>query len=273
MIFQQKEKVINKVIEIPLNWIRPNPHNPRTSFDESDLASLAESIRQNGLLQPLTVRKKDSDFYELIAGERRLRAVRMLQLETIPCIVVDMSDKDASIMALIENIQRKDLSFFDEAMALQQLIEMYGLTQEDTALKLGFAQSTIANKLRLLKLTEEERIIIIENKLTERHARCLIRLKNTEDRLVILKQIVKQSLNVEKSEQLIDNFLTKQKIKADFAKKASMLKDVRLFINTINKAVETMKAIGIPANSTKICHDDCIEYRVIIPIEKSRKNA
>jgi ParB family chromosome partitioning protein len=184
-----------------------------------------------------------------------------------------MTDKNASIMALVENIQRADLSFFDEAMALQDLINMYGLTQEDTALKLGFAQSTIANKLRLLKLTDEERSIIMDANLTERHARALLRVKNTEDRLILLKQIVKQQLNVEKTDHLIDTFLMKQKVKADFAKKAGLFKDVRLFIDTINKAIDTMKAVGIPANSTKICHEDCIEYRVIIPLEKIHKNA
>ncbi|MDR0918676.1 MAG: ParB/RepB/Spo0J family partition protein [Oscillospiraceae bacterium] len=273
MLFQQREKVVNRVLEIPIELVKPNPHNPRTSFDEEELSGLAESIRQNGLLQPLTVRRKDDCTYELIAGERRLRAVRMLGLETISCIVVDMSDKNASIMALVENIQRKDLSFFDEALALQELIDVYGLTQEDTAIKLGFVQSTVANKLRLLKLTDEERSLIVAARLTERHARALLRLKNTEERLIILKQIIKQKLNVEKSERLIDNFLTKQKIKADFAKKASLFKDVRLFINTINKAVDTMKAVGIPANSTKIQNENSIEYRIIIPLEKVAKKA
>lgn len=268
MFIKEKEK-FQKVIQVPLSWIRPNPHQPRTQFDEDELKSLADSIRENGLLQPLTVRKKDEDCYELIAGERRLRAARLLELSSISCIVMDMSDRNAAVLALVENIQRKDLNFFDESAAIAELIEIHGLTQEDAAIKLGKAQSTIANKLRLLKLLPEERRYIIDNKLTERHARAVLKLTNPDERIAILKMIVKYNYNVEKTESIIDNFLTKTQLKADFEKRKGLFRDVRLFMNTINKAIETMKAAGVPANSSRINHEDCIEYRVFIPIKST----
>ncbi|MDY4414779.1 MAG: ParB/RepB/Spo0J family partition protein, partial [Ruminococcus sp.] len=155
-----KDKQINKVIEIDVRLIVPNPHQPRTEFDDSDIRSLAESIGQNGILQPLSVRKS-GEKYELIAGERRLRAAKMCGLQAVPCIVHDISERNSAILALVENIQRQDLSFFDEAAAIEKLISYYGMTQEDAASKLGKAQSTIANKLRLLRLTPEERELIM----------------------------------------------------------------------------------------------------------------
>ena len=147
-----KEKLVNKVVEINIDDILPNPYQPRKDFTE-DITSLAESIAQNGILQPISVRKKDNR-YELIAGERRLRAAKMCQFEVVPCIIHDVSDRHSAVLALVENIQRQDLSFFDEASAIEKLITHYGMTQEDAAAKLGRAQSTIANKLRLLRLTE-----------------------------------------------------------------------------------------------------------------------
>ena len=147
-----KEKLINKVVEIAINEILPNPYQPRTDFNE-DISALAESIAQNGILQPLSVRRKDGRF-ELIAGERRLRAAKMCGFEVVPCIIHEVSDRHSAVLALVENIQRQDLSFFDEAAAIEKLISYYGMTQEDAASKLGKAQSTIANKLRLLRLSK-----------------------------------------------------------------------------------------------------------------------
>ena len=261
-----KEKLINKVVEIGIGEIIPNPYQPRTDFNE-DITALAESIAQNGILQPLSVRKKDGK-YELIAGERRLRAAKMCGFEAVPCIVHEVSDRHSAILALVENIQRQDLSFFEEAAAIEKLITYYGMTQEDAAAKLGRAQSTIANKLRLLRLTEKERECIIHYGLTERHARSLLRLGSPDDRLFILEKIIKNNLNVERSEHLIDEFIGSQRSKVSYKKRSVVFQNVKMFVNTINKAVETMQAAGISADSRKIQNEDYIEYRVRIPIQK-----
>ena len=267
---RDKEKEENKIVQIPVDSIIPNPHQPRTEFDHSDISSLAESICQNGILQPLSVRKIAGG-YELIAGERRLRAAKVSGLKYVPCIILDITERTSAILALVENIQRQDLSFFDEANAIEKLISYYGMTQEDAAVKLGKAQSTIANKLRILKLSDEEKELILKFNLTERHARSLLRLANKEDRLEILARVIKNNLNVEKTEQAIDEYLGKVKEKESYKKRSIVFRNVKLFVNTINKAVETMKAAGIPADSEKIQREDCIEYRVKIPLMEEKK--
>ena len=262
-----KEKLINKVIEIETKLILPNPNQPRRSFPTNEITALADSISQNGILQPLSVRRIN-DKYELIAGERRLRAAKLCGFRTVPCIVHDMSDRNSAILVLVENIQRQDLSFFEEAIAIEKLITYYGMTQEDAAAKLGKAQSTVANKLRLLRITPEERDLIIKFNLTERHARALLKLASPEERLIVLDKIIKHNLNVEKSEHLIDDFIGLQKDKASYKKRSKVFQNVKMFVNTINKAVETMQAAGISADSRKIQNEDYIEYRVRIPIQK-----
>lgn len=262
-----KEKQINKVVQVSIDEIVPNPHQPRTEFDHADISSLAESIKQNGILQPLTLRKFDTR-YELIAGERRLRAAKLVGLEYVPGIILDISDRASAVLALVENIQRQDLSFFDEANAIEKLIEYYGMTQEDAAIKLGKAQSTIANKLRLLRLSDEEKEIIMRYSLTERHARALLKLACKEDRMKIIERVVKFNLNVERTEQAIEDFVGKNEVKESYKKRSKVFQDVRIFVNTINKAVETMQAAGILANSSKTQNEDYIEYRVRIPINK-----
>ncbi len=263
--FSKEKTDEQRVLSIPVEEITPNPHQPRTAFSSPDLRQLSDSIRQNGILQPLTVRQK-GERYELIAGERRLRAAKIAGLRAVPCIVMEISERNSAILALVENIQRQDLNYFDEAAAIAKLITYYGMTQEDAAIKLGKAQSTIANKLRLLRLTEEERELILEHHLTERHARALLKLGNSSDRLEILHKVIQYSLNVEKTEQAIDAMLGKVREQESLRKRSVLFRDVRLFANTINKAVETMQAAGIPAASQKIQFDDYIEYRVRIPL-------
>lgn len=262
-------KQLNKVIEVEICDISPNPHQPRTEFDTSDIRTLAESIAQNGILQPISVRKK-GEKYEIIAGERRLRAAKMCGLRFVPCIVHDISDRNSAILALVENIQRQDLSFFDEAVAIEKLISYYGMTQEDAAAKLGKAQSTIANKLRLLRLTKEERELIVQFNLTERHARTLLRLGSPQERINILEKVVKNNLNVERTERLVDEYIGNEKIKKSYKKRSKVFSNVRIFVNTINKAVETMQSAGIAADSKKIQNEEYIEYRVRIPITNSQ---
>lgn len=261
MPFLVKEKVVNKVVQIETDKIIPNPYQPRREFD--DLEGLAQSILQNGILQPLTVRRENGEI-ELVSGERRLRAAKMLGMETVPCIIVEMSGRNSAVMALIENIQRQDLSVFDEAEAIAKLIDFYGMTQEDAAVKLGKSQSTIANKLRLLKLDEDTRGKITEYGLTERHARAFLKLPE-EMRPQILETVHCRNLNVEATERLIDTMLHEQTEMESLRKRSVVFKDVRLFVNTINKAVEMMKAAGINADSKKIQQDDFIEYIVRIP--------
>lgn len=261
--FATKEKTINRVVEIEVDRISPNPHQPRKTFGE-DIDGLAESIRCNGILQPLTVRK-ENDNYTLIAGERRLRAAKKLGFVNVPCIVMDITERNSAVMALVENIQRKDLSFFDEAEALSKLLDFYGMTQEDAAAKLGKTQSTIANKLRLLKLPVEIRDKITEYGLTERHARALLKLSDPQQQADMVENIYLKRLNVENTERAINAIILKEKELESIHRRRGAFKDIRLFVNTINKAVEMMKAAGINADSQQIRENDYIEYIVRIP--------
>ena len=264
-----REKPINRIVEVDVSEIVPNPHQPRTGFDPADIQSLVESIAQHGILQPLTVRRGEG-CYELVAGERRLRAATLAGMQAVPCIILEISSRNSAVMALVENIQRQDLSFFDEASAIEKLITYYGMTQEDAAAKLGKAQSTIANKLRLLRLTAEEREIIMKYNLTERHARALLRLAAPEERLAVLEKVVRNNLNVEKTEHAVEELLGQRRKRESYRKRSKGFQNVRIFVNTITRAVETMQAAGIAADSQKIQREDYIEYRVRIPIGEKK---
>lgn len=265
MMFSAKEKVVAKVIQVDVNKIEPNPYQPRREFDDID--GLAQSIKQNGILQPLTVRRTENGF-QLVAGERRLRAAKMLGLESVPCIPMTITERNSAMLALIENIQRRDLSFFDEAEAIAKLIDFYGMTQEDAAISLGKSQPSIANKLRLLKLDKSVQEKISKYGLTERHARALLRLKCKGDQLNIVEVFKEKNMNVEAAERCVEAFLQKEKDLNSFKKRSVVFKDVRLFVNTLNKAVEMMKAAGIEADSQRIQNEDYIEYIVKIPVKK-----
>lgn len=259
-----KEKVINKVVSIGIDQIIPNPNQPRIRFDDEELGQLADSIRENGLLQPLTVRKNPRGQYELISGERRLRAGKLAGLDHIPCIIIETDARQSAVLALIENIQRSNLNFFEEAAAIRNLITEYQISQEEAAVKLGKAQSTIANKLRLLKLTEAEQCAILNNGLSERHARALLKLDDREDRLKVLEKVLQKKMNVVQTEAYIESQLNSPA--RPEKKRVMIIKDVRLFLNTINRALDTMKRAGIKAESTKKQDGEYIEYVVRIPI-------
>lgn len=271
-------KYNKKVIEIPARKIRPNKTQPRQDFYEEDLRSLSQSISNNGLLQPLTVRKLKNDEYELIAGERRLRASVMAGFTKIPCIVMKCSDKDSAIFALIENLQRKDLGMFEEARGINRLIRKYGITQEQAAIQLGKKQSTVANKLRLLRLSYDEQDWIVQAGLTERHARALLKIQNEDSRKEVLSHIIAENLNVKETEKyissLLDNNKKVQPLHNNNNDKKIVVKDVRIFVNTISRAVDIMRMSGIDAVSNKEETEDYIEYTVKIPketaLEKSR---
>ncbi|HIU49932.1 MAG TPA: ParB/RepB/Spo0J family partition protein [Candidatus Limousia pullorum] len=263
----------NKVVDIPIRQIRPNQSQPRKTFKDEELNSLAASIEENGILQPLTVRRLNLQEYELVAGERRLRAAVIAGLKRVPCIVIKCTDRESAIFALLENLQRSDLGMFEEARGISRLIRKYNLTQEEAAAKLGKKQSTVANKLRLLKLTMDEQDWINQAGLSERHARALLRIADENLRKEALSKVISESLNINQTEELVDNIISSSFIAVDdkHRKKRVVIKDVRIFINTINKAVDTMRLAGINAVSKRAENDDYIEYTVRIPKNISSK--
>ena len=257
----------NKVLNISTIQIRPNRTQPRRNFDEDELKSLSRSIVENGILQPLVVRRINNTEFELIAGERRLRAAVMAGLSKVPCVVHKCNDKDSALLALIENLQRADLNMFEEARGIARLIRKYGLTQEQAAIKLGKKQSTIANKLRLLRLGFEEQEWILTANLSERHARTLLRISDENLRREVLSRIIADGLGVSEAEELVTEVLTKKNepVRKKKPEYKIAVKDVRIFVNTINKAVDTMRLSGINAISRRSETDDYIEYTVKIP--------
>lgn len=251
-----------RVVQVNIDSIHPNPAQPRKVFDEQELLGLSRSIRTNGLLQPISVRRT-KEGYEIIAGERRLRACKLAGMTSVSCIVNDCTPERSAVLAMTENLQRQDLQIFEEAEGIRRLIEEWNVTQEEAALRLGKSQSTLANKLRLLRLTEEEREKIVTFHLTERHARALIRISDDQLREKALDQMITKHLNVQQSEELVEKLLTKTDKPAK--KRTFVIKDVRLFFNTINHAIETMKQSGINAQALKSETDDYIECVVRIP--------
>ena len=270
--FISDPKERSKLMNIRTDKINPNPAQPRRKLDEAKLYELAESIRQNGILQPVIVRSRDQDRYEIVAGERRFRAARLIGLKEIPCIVRRFSDEQAYVLSVIENIQRNDLSFFEEAASYEKLIKDYGLTQEELAKRLGKTQSAVANKLRLLKIEESLRPLFEDNNLTERHARCILRLPDTASREKAVKEIIGGGLNVARTEALVLSMCGENRKQESREIKSvrcnKLFKDMRIFSGTINKTIEVIKKTGIPVTSNKKETDSFIEY--IIRIEKPK---
>ncbi len=270
MLFS-KSKDENKVLDIPIIRIRPNKTQPRKNFDEEELMSLAQSISQSGILQPLTVRKMSDSEYELIAGERRLRASILAGLTSVPCVLIKCSDKESAVFALIENLQRSDLNMFEEARGISRLIRKFDITQEEAAVKLGKKQSTVANKLRLLKLTLEEQDWISQAGLSERHARALLRISEEELRRKTLSKVISESLSARETETLVSEILHSNTLPDKKQERKYIVKDLRIFVNTINKAVDTMRLSGINAIAKRIESEEFIEYTVKIPKSEATK--
>ena len=259
-----KHTVAGHIILIEQENIFPNPNQPRLRFDFDELTSLAESIRHNGLLQPLTVRRTENEgVFELVAGERRLIAARMVGIARLPCIVMDISDEESAVYSLIENIQRQDIGFFEEALAIDKLIDRYHYSREELSNKLGKAPSTIANKLRLLSLSEEMREKIVKTGLTERHARALLKLDDEKMRARALSIMADKRLTVAESERMIAQMCGRSPKSRKIPLKN--LRDVRLFVNTLNHAVDAIRKAGIDADSVKSETEEYIEYVVRIP--------
>lgn len=252
----------NRVVEIGIDQIVPNPAQPRQSFDEQELKNLAQSISASGLIQPLVVRHTAAG-YELIAGERRLRACHIAGMTSVPCIVNDCSADTSAILAMTENLQRQDLGIFEEAEGIRRLIESWHVTQEEAAYRLGRSQSSVANKLRLLRLSEEERSLIVKAGLTERHARALLRIEEKSLRKQALSVVVERHYNVRQTDEYVMQLLSGQNGMKQH--KQFIVKDVRIFLNTISHAVKTMQQSGIKAQALKSETDEYYECVVRIP--------
>lgn len=268
-IFKPKEKEVGKVVMLELASLRPNKSQPRIEFNDAAIKSLAESIRENGILQPICVRRNGA-LYEIISGERRARAAKLVGLQDVPCIIMSVDDEQSAVLALIENIQRKDLSYFEEALAIEKLITVYGLTQDSAAERLGKAQSTVANKLRLLRFTDAERTLLINGNLSERQARALIRISEPHIRITVLEKIIAGRLNLDQTEKLVNDTLAGKNVNEKPQKKNKFKNPFpaapRLYINSINQLIKRMKESDIPCETITNKCDTYYEYIIKFPI-------
>ena len=254
-----------KITEIPLVRIRPCRTQARKIYDLEELKELAVSIKNNGVIQPLVVRKISSEEYELIAGERRLRALAMCGKNKAPCIIITCTDKEAGVYSLAENMQRCNLNVFEEAQGINSLMSTCQLTQTEAANYLGKKQRSLDGMLNILLLSKEERDLIIGSRLTEAHARALLKIKDKTERRIVLSEIIERHMNVSQTEYYISTYLSKTSYeKRQHQRRKAIIKDIRLFENTINKAVNTMQLCGIDAVSAHTENDNFIEYTVRI---------
>lgn len=271
MKLQRKGEFLSTRVQyIPLGRIRPNPQQPRRSFDEEGLAELAASIRSCGILQPLTVRRA-GEGYELVAGERRLRAARIAGLREVPCLVAQVGEEDSALLALMENLQRRDLDCWEEAQAIARLISRYGLSQEEAARRLGRAQPTVANKLRLLRLPEDVRALLRENGLTERHARALLRLQDPEVQRRAAGDMVRRGMNVAQAEAYVEKLLQSDQVTPPRGRSTYIVKDVRLFLNSVDRGLHLMRQAGVDAGWNRQDTDREILLTIRIPKRASGK--
>ena len=253
---QKDEFLSSRVRYIPINTVRPNPQQPRRSFDETALRELADSIRAYGILQPLTVR---------VAGERRLRAARIAGLREVPCLVAEVGEEDAALLALIENLQRRDLDYMEEAAAIARLIGRYGLSQQQAADKLGKSQPAIANKLRLLRLAPPVIDCLRQYGLTERHARTLLRLTDPEQQLAAARHMGQRGLNVAQAEQYVDALTAENRTAPPQRRPTYIIKDVRLFLNSVERGVRLMQSAGVGAEVGRRDTEEEILLTIHIP--------
>lgn len=261
---ERKERVLTLRVED----IRPNPHQPRQTFDDEGLRELASSIRRHGILQPLTVRSAGGGKWELVAGERRLRAAKLAGLEKVPCIRREADDRESALLALVENLQRRDLHYLEEAAAIAAYIRQTGITQEEAAAQLGRSPSALANKLRLLRLSPACRELLVRNALTERHARCLLRLEDEEERLAALRHIADKQLNVAQAEQYVDQRLAQLQSTPPKRRRTFILKDVRLFLNSLDRGLRMVRDAGVDARTERQETDDAILLTIRIPKQR-----
>ena len=253
------------ILYLPTEELAPNPVQPRTAFDEEGLSELSESIKTYGILNPLTVRWR-AGRYELVAGERRLRAARLAGLEEVPCLVIDVNMEDASLIALVENLQRRDLDFVEEAAGIRQLILLFGMSQEEAARRLGKSQSAVANKLRLLRLPPDVLDELRGKGLSERHGRALLRLPDGEKQRAALKTIVEKQMSVAAAESYVEKLLREEeRAEQPNPRRTFVLKDVRVFLNTVSRSLDMMKQGGIEAGMRRQETEDALILTISIP--------
>ncbi len=262
-----KDTTNEEIKQIEVANIIPNRYQPRTIFNEEKIEELARTIHTHGIIQPIIVRKIENGQFEIIAGERRFRAVKLLEWKTVPAIIKDFNDTETASVALIENLQREELSPIEEAMAYYQLIDLHHLTQEALAQRLGKGQSTIANKLRLLKLPQEIQDGILEKEITERHARALMPLKDPKLQIQLFKDIIEKKLNVKQTEERVAKLLNKTKRKPK-PRRVAFSKDMRIAVNTIRQSLSMVSDSGIQLDSEEKELDDCYQITIRIPKNK-----
>ncbi|MBQ9743948.1 MAG: ParB/RepB/Spo0J family partition protein [Clostridia bacterium] len=266
-IYYQKplaqEEEGEQVHSIEVSKISPNPNQPRRIFTDDAIIKLADSIRQYGMIQPITVRKI-GDGYEIISGERRLRAAKELRMDRVPCIIMNINEEKSAEISIIENLIREDLNIFEQAQAIETLIDTYNLTQEEIARRLSNSQSFVANKLRLLRLTPSERELILKNNLTERHARALLKVFDHTMREKLLNTIIEQGLNVSKSELLIDSTVDSG-MQSKETRQKNHYKSIKSFYIAVDRAVNNVKGSGINIKTRRIESDDFVELTILIP--------
>lgn len=267
----EEHPITSHVLQVKVDEIRANRAQPRADFDNNALIRLADSIRRYGIIQPLTVRRSDADdiyTYELIAGERRLRAARMLGYFTVPCIVVEADERMSAEMAIIENLLREDLNMFEQAYGFKKLVDNHGFTQDEVARKVSMSQSAVANKIRLLRLSDAEQKMILENGLSERHARALLKLESVEKRIEAINYICARSLNVLDSEQYIDALARKVEESRKRAEETVVetLKErpTRQFVESIKRKIELLKKQGKDATVEVLDLEKTVEVRITI---------
>ena len=259
-----------RVLNVRIEDIRPNPYQPRRSFDDEGLRELAASIRRHGILQPLTVRPAADGQWELVAGERRLRAARMAGLSAVPCIRRLADDREAAALALVENLQRRDLHYLEEAAAIAAYLRQTGCTQEEAAAVLGRSPSALANKLRLLRLGNAVRAVLVENGLTERHARCLLRLEDDAERLSAARHMAEKGMNVAQAEQYVEQRLHALQTIPPKRRRTFILKDVRLFLNSLDRGLRLVREAGVDARTDRQETEDAILLTIRIPKQRQK---
>ena len=267
VLLKERER---RLVDIKIEDIAPNPNQPRKTFDEYELHKLSESIKQNGIIVPLNVRKT-ANGYELIAGERRLRAAKAAGLKKVPCVICGADDQTSAVYSIIENLQRADLSVFEQAEGISRLISEFGITHADAAERLGLAQSTLSNKLRVLRLDKTERERITAARLSERHARALIRIENAEQRGEILNKIIAESMTAKECEDYIEAIVNPERSLNKMPVRKSGIADFRIFSNSLNRLIDTMLAAGVNLSRRRQENRQYIEYR--IRIEKPKETA
>lgn len=256
-----------EIKNIPIGSIKPNPYQPRKSFNQRGLEELSQSIRSYGIIQPISVRKISAESYELIAGERRLRASQLADLIEIPAMIIDYRDRESAMIALVENLQREDLNFIEEAEGYNNLILDHKFTQLELAEKLGKSQSAIANKIRLLKLPSDIKKALVEENLTERHGRALLKLPDDNLRRIVLDKTINNNLNVHNTESVVEEILSNIRKKDEKAYKQNIksLINIRIYLNTIKKAYKAIREYGIDAEYAEEEEADHVIVKIKIP--------